>query len=123
MKDSVTLQPKTAVEMAKDIREAIDRNRIPVIISDQPALAYIVAHGVVGEEAAINKTYSDAAVMDFMKSAIEYKTLKRKVAHIIILKADKSGAGTFPGSHFVKIVSKRLFITMGSVAGYLVGGE
>lgn len=121
MSDSVTLQPKNAGEMAKQIVEAINRGRIPVIVADQPALAHIIAGHATNESVKINTVYTDSAVMKTLVEATAYKNKYRKVGYVLIMKADKSGAGMFNGKHFVKIVSKRLFITVGSVANLLVG--
>ncbi|QGJ86766.1 hypothetical protein [Enterobacter phage ATCEA23] len=136
MSEPITHQPKNAVEMSTQIHNALSRGRIPVIIADQPSLAYIVAEQVgrshvtnlVGkgnaapkDEIMINSRYSDAVVINHLNDAIVFKRNNRRVMHVVILKADKNGAGLFSGDHFVKIVSKRLFITMGSVANYLVG--
>lgn len=123
MLEQTTLAPKTAVEMAKQIVEAINRGRIPVIIADQPALAHIIADHATDDPVTINSVYTDSAVMKALVEAAAHKNTHRKVGHILIMKADKAGAGTFSGKHFVKIISKRLFITVGSVANLLVGED
>ncbi|HFT3659658.1 TPA: hypothetical protein ACHT12_005182 [Klebsiella variicola] len=43
MSEQTTVSPKTASAVAEEIKKAVGRGRIPVIVADQPAIAFMIA--------------------------------------------------------------------------------
>ena len=114
-----TVTAKSATHLAELVLDAISRNRIPVIVADQPAIAAIVVDNL-DNQLSVNKLLNDLGIGRHLHDAIEFKEVERRVGHVVLMKASKNGAGAFDGAHFVKIVSNRLNVTMGSLANYLV---
>lgn len=117
-----TVTAKSAAHMAKLIEDAINRNRIPIVVADQPSIAAIVAD-LAADQLTVNRLLTDAAVRKHLQQAVAFKKQERRVGHILLMKTGKIGAGAFDGAHFVKIISNRLNVTIDSLANFLVGCE
>lgn len=117
-----TVTAKSAAGMAAMINDAISRNRIPVIVADQPAIAAMIV-GQIDGNVSVNSKFSDAEVVKQLHAAAAFRNIERRVGHVVLMKSGKIGAGTFDGRHYVKIISNRLNVTIGSLANFLVGGE
>ena len=114
-----TVQPASASKLAAELKAAVESYHIPVIIADQPSLAAIVAEEV---GLVANSRTDDASVMRALKTAVKDLKESRKVTTAVIVKNSKvGGAGTMSGRYFIKVISSRLYVNVGSVANFLVG--
>ena len=114
-----TVQPRSAADLSAEIKAAAESWHIPIIVADQPSLAAIVA-----KESGLsaNSKTDDASVMRALKMATDDLKSSKKVTAAVIVKASKDGgAGSMSGRYFVKVMSSRIYISVGSVADFLMG--
>lgn len=130
MSEQTTVSPKTASAVAEEIKKAIGRRRIPVIVADQPAIAFMIAkesskaNFTDDKQLGVNTGFTEKDVVNQIANATMFKRSYNRVQHVVIIKSSKAAAaGNFDGRHFVKIMCNRLYVTMGSLANYLAGAE
>lgn len=130
MSEQTTVSPKTASAVAEEIKKAVGRGRIPVIVADQPAIAFMIAkesskaNFTDDKQLGVNAGFTEKDVVDQIANATMFRKSYHRVQHAVIIKSSKAAAaGNFDGKYFVKIMCNRLYVTMGSLANYLAGAE
>ncbi len=130
MSEQTTVSPKTASAVAEKIKKAIGRRRIPVIVADQPAIAFMIAKEASktgygeDEQLGVNAGFTEKDVVNQIANAALFRKSYNRVQHVVVIKSSKAAAaGNFDGRYFVKIMCNRLYVTMGSLANYLAGAE
>ena len=89
-----TVTAKSAAGMAAMINDAISRNRIPVMVADQPAIAAMIV-GQIDGNVSVNSKFSDAEVVKQLHAAAAFRNIERRVGHVVLMKSGKIG-----GRHF-----------------------